>query len=368
MLLNKKLLGIVVLCLLWCSVGFAGPTTVEAAKDYFFKNKKSLDPIEGIWYDAESSVTMRQTSAIYKVGEGLYSRWIIENSVSRLSGTHDGPSSGSIRVSASDKIFQVKSTWIKDRNDSSKDYISHGNIIMTGINMFEETHQSNKQIFIRMWGDHLVKKTEPTKPENEFTPSSGTAFFITQKGHLITNFHVIDGCKDKSKITYQGKDIKTKVLAKDKYLDLALLKSDVENKHFIKISNKLPKKLEKIIVAGYPLGKSLSNDLKFTSGIISSLKGYEDDSTRIQIDAAINPGNSGGPIVNEKTGELVAVAVSGLDKEITESINFGIKAGSVKNFLDSNQINLDLNVKKFSSVDIDLASILENATVYTYCK
>ena len=66
-------------------------------------------------------------------------------------------------------------------------------------------------------------------------------------------------------------------------------------------------------------------------------KGLRDNSNEIQIDAAINPGNSGGPIVNED-GELVAVAVSGLAKDQTEGINFGIKASSVKNFLDVNKI------------------------------
>ncbi len=71
---------------------------------------------------------------------------------------------------------------------------------------------------------------------------------------------------------------------------------------------------------------------------------------------------------NEKTGELVAVAVAGLSKKITESINFGIKAGSVKNFLDSNQINTSLAASNFSWGSVDLSAILENATVYTFCK
>ena len=166
---------------------------------------------------------------------------------------------------------------------------------------------------------------------------------------------------------FNNNEIDAKLIAKDEYLDLALLKAEVSNNQFIIISNKPPKKLQKIIAAGYPFGKELSDDLKFTSGIVSSLKGLQDDSTRIQIDAALNYGNSGGPIVDEKTGELVAVAVSGLAKEVSESINFGIKAGSLKNFLDSNQINTSLAASNFSWGSVDISSILENATVYTFC-
>ena len=96
-------------------------------------------------------------------------------------------------------------------------------------------------------------------------------------------------------------------------------------------SNKDTKKLQKIFVGGYPLGKGLSDDLKISSGIVSSLKGYKDNSNEIQIDAAINPGNSGGPIINEN-GELVGVAVSGMSKEVTEGINFGVKSSATERY------------------------------------
>ena len=126
--------------------------------------------------------------------------------------------------------------------------------------------------------------------------------------------------------------------------------------------------MQRIIAAGYPLGKNLSDDLKFTSGIISSLKGVDDDSTLIQIDAALNKGNSGGPIVSEKTGELVAVAVAGLRKDITEAVNFGIKTNSLKNFLEANQIETSSSKLLFSFGSVDVSNILEETTVYTYCK
>ena len=192
--------------------------------------------------------------------------------------------------------------------------------------------------------------------------ASGTAFFITKKGHLLTNNHVVKGCS-LSKITYFNKEYDAKLIATDKTLDLALLKAKVKPKSYFSFSKDEPKKLQKIYVAGYPLGKGLSDDLKITTGIISALKGFEDNSNEIQVDAAINPGNSGGPIVNEK-GELVAIAVSGLDK--AQNINFGIKSSAAANFLKSNKVKPTKSLMSFSSSTDDLLEILEEGTVYTY--
>ena len=209
------------------------------------------------------------------------------------------------------------------------------------------------------------KEKTTTKTEKKVEVASGSAFFVSNTGYIITNFHVIETCNNNSKIFYKTNEIDTKLIAKDEYLDLALLKAEVSNNKFITISNKAPRKLQRIVAAGYPFGKYLSDDMKFTSGIVSSLKGIKNDSTRLQIDAALNPGNSGGPIVDENTGELVAVAVAGLRKDVTEAVNYGIKAGSVKNFLESNQIDPSTFSKNFSTGDI--AELLESTVLYTFC-
>ena len=73
----------------------------------------------------------------------------------------------------------------------------------------------------------------------------------------------------------------------------------------------------------------------------------------------------GGPIVDADSGELIAVAVSGLRKDFAESINFGIKSAQVKGFLESNQINTKLKISKLSSGG--LSNHLEMSTIYTYC-
>lgn len=198
------------------------------------------------------------------------------------------------------------------------------------------------------------------------TGSSGTAFFINSRGFLITNNHVVEGCESQ-KISYRNKDHVANIIATDKTLDLALLKTKIRPKSYIEFTADEPKKLNEIFVAGYPLGKGLSDDLKISSGIISSLKGFEDNSNEIQIDAPINPGNSGGPIINKK-GLLVGIAVSGLAKDQTEGINFGIKSSAAESFLKSNKIKPIKSFNSKAKSNEDLLNILEEGTVYTYCE
>ena len=204
-----------------------------------------------------------------------------------------------------------------------------------------------------------------TSSNDETANSSGTAFFINNRGHLLTNNHVVEGCT-LNKIVYKNNDYEAKLIATDKALDLALLKTEINPKSFINFSKEGANKLNKIYVAGYPLGKSLSDDLKITSGIVSSLKGYDDNSNEIQIDAPINPGNSGGPIINEN-GDLVAIAVSGLAKDQTEGINFGIKSSAAEIFLKSNKVTPKKSMYGGLKDNYQLLNILEEATVYTYC-
>lgn len=215
--------------------------------------------------------------------------------------------------------------------------------------------------------DHFINCKEISMSINgSEIASSGSGFFINNKGYFITNNHVVDGCTQ-SKITFKEESIDAELIATDQNLDLALLRAKIKPKGFLNLSNDPPEKLQKIYVAGYPFGKGLSDDLKFTQGIISAVKGYADNSNQIQIDAAINSGNSGGPIVDED-GSLIAVAVSGLDKSASEGIGFGIKASSVRNFLDVNDIDYSTpGILNFGMNANKLNNLLEKSTVYTFC-
>lgn len=137
---------------------------------------------------------------------------------------------------------------------------------------------------------------------------------------------------------------------------------------YLSLSSDPPEKLQKIIAVGYPFGKWISDDLKFTSGIISSIKGPDDDSTRIQIDASLNPGNSGGPIVDDDNGKVMGVAVAKLDPSVSSGTNFAIKTSSLKNFLVANKIKPNVSILSLSKSRSSLLKLLEETTVYTYCE
>ena len=201
--------------------------------------------------------------------------------------------------------------------------------------------------------------------DNEIVPvGSGTGFFVNNNGHIVTNFHVIEGCRE-TNIQYLGKTYSSNTLAIDRTNDLAILSSKIKPKQFYKIASKDVELLEEIFVAGYPLGKYVSSSIKVTSGRVSSLAGFGDNFSNFQIDAALNHGNSGGPIINQY-GNVVGVAVSTLDKKEVESFNFGIKSSTLNIFAKSNNFNFDQpNLRKLETSE--LGKLITNSTVYLEC-
>jgi len=194
--------------------------------------------------------------------------------------------------------------------------------------------------------------------------ASGTAFFVNNKGNIVTNNHVVERCSGPVKLFYNKKEHTAKVVAKDGALDLAVLSSDVKPSQYLKLSKKSGDKLDRVVAAGYPLGHKISDELKVTSGIVSATKGWKDNINEIQIDAALNPGNSGGPVVND-AGNLLGVAVAGLKDR--QNLNFAIKSKAVKDFLEVNKISYSTAAMDFDMDNKKRLKLLEESTVYIYC-
>ena len=138
---------------------------------------------------------------------------------------------------------------------------------------------------------------------------AGSGFIIDQEGHILTNYHVIDGARKLEVILANKKHFPATIVGADKSHDLAVIQ--------IKSPNLLPVTLgsssalqvgQKVLAIGNPFGVFNGT---MTRGIISSIRQVQEpDGTyideAIQTDAAINPGNSGGPLLNSR-GEVVGI-------------------------------------------------------------
>ena len=101
------------------------------------------------------------------------------------------------------------------------------------------------------------------------------------------------------------------------------------------VSNKDVSLLQDVIVAGFPLGKSVSAIIKTHKGSVTALAGFGDNYSNFQTDATINEGNSGGPVMDQK-GNVVGVAVALMPIESGQNIFFAVKSSTLKTFASSN--------------------------------
>jgi S1-C subfamily serine protease len=199
--------------------------------------------------------------------------------------------------------------------------------------------------------------------------SSGTGFFVSREGHVLTNFHVVKGCRD-FRVNRVGDLAQTaQLLAGDEKNDLALLKSSLVPALVPGLKARI-RVGENISVYGFPLSGLLATTGNFTVGNVTAVAGIADDTRMLQISAPVQPGNSGGPLIDQ-TGNVVGVIVSKLNalsvaqytKDLPQNVNFAIKASIAQNFLDTNSIRWE------STPDggkmLDSADIAERARQFT---
>jgi S1-C subfamily serine protease len=183
---------------------------------------------------------------------------------------------------------------------------------------------------------------KPAPPRPKF--STGTGFFVNSEGFLLTNAHVVKGCKNISVIPMNALGGSATLVEMDNKNDLALLSTQFSSAHPVQFrppSN--PVKLgESVGVVGFPLIGILSSEPKATFGQINSVAGLGDDYARLQISAPIQSGNSGSPVFDEH-GNVIAIAVSQLmttfsSVPLPQNVNFAIRGELAQIFLQAHGV------------------------------
>lgn len=175
--------------------------------------------------------------------------------------------------------------------------------------------------------------TESPEPGPELDPtSSGTGFFITDSGHLVTSAHVIEDRQNIS-VRFAGELVRARVLAVDPANDIAVLKIDRNTEPLVVTSARRTQRGEEVFALGYPLSGIQGRTQRAAFGRVNALAGIGDDQRFIQVDAPVLPGNSGGPLINEQgevvgiiAGRLDAIAVFERSGSLPENVSYAVKS------------------------------------------
>lgn len=296
---------------------FKSGWTENTFKSYFSNN--NYHPIEGV-YEGDT----------YKVGvkRDANGKFYLVY-LSGASNTRDW-SSGDIKAilepTASPTIFKAK--WY----GKWKQQMNYTIVFQDGI-MTAYDPAKTPEPYLKLY-PALISNAED--PSDSWT---GTGFAL-KEGYIVTNYHVIDGAKTISVSGIKGDfgiKLNAIVVGTDKNNDLALIK--ISDSKFTGFGN-IPYSIatsssdvgEYVYVLGYPLTSTMGDEIKLTTGIISSKTGYQGDVSLYQISAPIQPGNSGGPLFNNK-GNVIGVVNS--KHTGAENVGYAIKAMYLRNLIES---------------------------------
>jgi S1-C subfamily serine protease len=217
---------------------------------------------------------------------------------------------------------------------------------------------------------------KPSEPD-KLVGVSGSGFVVSKNAHIVTNNHVVADCVGDIHGNLAGQaPVKLRVVSADEENDLALLQGTkkFKEKDIATIRASAVNSGDQVVAIGYPLHGLLTSDMTVTTGIISSLAGLHNDTRFLQISAPVQPGNSGGPL-HDSSGNVVGVVSAKLDAlrmvkatgDIPQNVNFAIKTGALRDFLDNSAVPYQTADAGSEMKTADIASAARTYTMLISC-
>lgn len=200
----------------------------------------------------------------------------------------------------------------------------------------------------------LLKK----RKDSETLIWTGTGFSITSN-MVATNFHVIDKAKSIYITNEVIKDtIPASIVISSKEKDIAILSLGTRKlpQQKYMITQEQQKVGTNIFVLGYPLTSTMENEIKATSGIVSSQSGYMGDNKLYQISAPIQPGNSGGPVF-DFSGNVIGIVCAHHTQ--AENVGYAIKGKYLMELCNDNDIFIGKQKLNDEGNNYDLSELVE---------
>ena len=314
-------------------------------KNYFKDNILQLDPLEGV-YSSRFFIQDR--------GGGFSKRWSETSEVAIKR-----ESNGDLRIIENEQLtfkrigdtnaYDVYAKW-EAATATCRGILSNGVSFNYEYRLPEaqlryDGEDPNSIIYIggelikkyptaSMYADAIKKAQEQAKP----TEWTGTGFAL-KDNYIATNYHVVDGAKSISVLGVNGdftKRYNANVIATDKNIDLAIIKINgimipsANIPYSVKTTN--AEVGEEVFVLGYPMTSTMGEEIKLTTGVVSSRSGFQGDVSLYQTTAPIQPGNSGGPLFDSKGNVIGVVSAKHTG---AENVGYAIKASYLRNLMES---------------------------------
>ena len=164
--------------------------------------------------------------------------------------------------------------------------------------------RAQEQVMIDLFKD-TVDSVVKIQTRTRTGSGEGSGWIWDVDGHIVTNYHVVDGATNIDVFFFDGREYKGRVVGFDSDADLAVVKIDLADGDDIqpsKLGNSSELQVGQTAIA---LGNPFGNEFSMTSGIVSAVgrllpNGFSNFRipSVVQTDAAINPGNSGGPLLD----------------------------------------------------------------------
>lgn len=247
------------------------------------------------------------------------------------------------RSRASSKI--IMRSGLVNRTDFSRVFIGY----FIGLRLYEITNLKSDEkkqidIFKKTSKSVCFISTEYSKIASNLNLDAdnlpkgvGTGFLWDNKGHIVTNFHVINKV-DNAMVILNNHTYNAKITGIEPEKDIAVLKINLNETvvNPITIGS-----IDDVIIGqySYAIGNPFGQDNTFTMGIISGLNREITSPTGrkikgiIQTDTAINPGNSGGPLINSK-GEIIGMNTASFGSGTSAGVNFAIPINIIKDVVN----------------------------------
>lgn len=221
-----------------------------------------------------------------------------------------------------------------------------------------------------------VEPRSPGSPRARSGQAFGSGFVVSAGGDILTNAHLVRGCKTLHVRANEQDLLAAALSAVDQENDLAVIRTErpVGQPAALRVGKPLQTG-ESVWALGFPLTGLLAPELNVTQGIVSAAAGVRGDPLKVQITNPIQIGNSGGPLLDQAgnvvgvvAGKLNPIKLLDLTGALPQNVNFAIKLEAVTEFLSAARVPFQRSTARDPVGGVELVRDARRYTVLIACQ